>query len=381
MKKHILSLSFALVAALAPALVSAQSTEVTSDDGGVTVKKICSYVTDDTVKVSFSADVAKGSLNSCEAYFITPVLYTPSGTVSMPSVSVEGYRYRTTNPNDAITFPYDNDGSVIPYNEMVSRPKSSATGIALSIQVEKRSACRSSRNVVVANYNDSIEYAYDPAKGDDDDNLRYGLSRSHFSAAGRANRLKLKNRKDYGEEPRILNAAPDRKCLALDSNTIDFNSKSVFPFSSAQLIDSVVDEQLQYAVDKYNQLAQDADARVIAVEIAVASSPDGSYGYNKQLAERRSKTVLKRLEKLSPEMAAKAHVTAIAENWDELLYLVDNSDLSNKSEIRDIVVNTSDLQQRKSKLSKLNNYRQIYRMMQNTRTCNIDIMYLHDIAK
>lgn len=156
----------------------------------------------------------------------------------------------------------------------------------------------------------------------------------------------------------------------------DFSNRSVFR-QGKTVIDFAVFRPNGYddLVAEVQRINDDADARILAVNVQTAASPEGPLRLNKKLAEKRSEVITKQLNKdlnINKDLVTREWID---ENWDAFLEELPDSGLDNISEIRRIIAQYEDYDQRETELKKLHNWAEIYQIFQDLRNCLITIDY------
>ncbi|WP_165042570.1 DUF3868 domain-containing protein [Dysgonomonas sp. ZJ709] len=93
--------------------------------------------------------------------------------------------------------------------------------------------------------------------------------------------------------------------------------------------------------DAINQLRDNKNATITSISLKGFASPEGPYKTNSALSESRAQALKNYLQTEFSYPSSLFTVSSIAEDWDGLKTLVENSDITNKASVLDII-NSSD---------------------------------------
>ncbi len=156
----------------------------------------------------------------------------------------------------------------------------------------------------------------------------------------------------------------------------DFNNHSVFR-QGKTIIDFDVFRPNGYddLTAEVKRIDENVDSEILEVNVQTSASPEGPLKLNKKLAEKRSEVIAKQLNKdlsIDKDLITREWID---ENWDAFLEELPESGLDNIGQIRQIIAQNDDLDQREAELKKLGNYKDIYAIFQDLRNCLISIDY------
>ena len=112
-------------------------------------------------------------------------------------------------------------------------------------------------------------------------------------------------------------------------------------------------QQLQDMTDLIRKIMSDTLAKVNRIVITGICSPDGSWVYNENLANKRAESVRNYLVEKENIDNNLLDVKYIAEDWNGLKKLIEESDLANKQKMLDIIDQVSNPDQREAALRQL----------------------------
>ncbi|HPH57396.1 MAG TPA: OmpA family protein, partial [Bacteroidales bacterium] len=143
---------------------------------------------------------------------------------------------------------------------------------------------------------------------------------------------------------------------AKDSILTERVSPLRFRQGSAQLFRTYMDndETLEAIDEALNILQYDDRARLSRITIESFTSPEGDPELNRDLSQRRAKTLRDEIVNLHPEISNNQfEIISGVEDWQGLRDLVAQSVMPYRDEILDIIDNTDDNSVRKLKLKRL----------------------------
>lgn len=117
--------------------------------------------------------------------------------------------------------------------------------------------------------------------------------------------------------------------------------------------------------ESLDKVLEDKDVEVSAILLKGHASPEGPYAGNERLARSRTQALRDYLFKVYPQLTAGSiKVDFVAENWDGLKKMVEESHINAKHQVLDIIDSTHDLDLRERKIRFLNGGA-VYREMVN----------------
>ncbi len=99
-------------------------------------------------------------------------------------------------------------------------------------------------------------------------------------------------------------------------------------------------------------ILRNRDMKLLSVYVCGSASPDGLYQDNARLSQARTAAAAKYLNQVTGVSMDMIHQESLNEDWDRLYELIEESDISHKSEVLNII-RTKDWGERKSALQKL----------------------------
>lgn len=111
---------------------------------------------------------------------------------------------------------------------------------------------------------------------------------------------------------------------------------------------------LRHVIDVTRQIYNDPEAEIVHIVLLGLSSPEGHYDYNVKLAANRSKAMKQYILSHISLPDSCFELVNGGEGWDELRYLVKESEMSGKEEILHIIDKVPILKEREIRLMKLN---------------------------
>lgn len=304
----------------------------------------------DSLRVEFAAKLPAGFLRSREAYILTPVLTTQTGETALPALSVEGRHYYFAAERDeaAQHVRYTRDTMTAVYNRTIPAT-AELRHAGLRVDAAYRTLCPCDKGRAAGPEVLSGNNAASDGKGAD------------LSAFAGRTQILYYIPADYIEPGTYAH---------------DFGGKSVFPNNGTTVDKTVFDPAMQEVIAGYERIKGDPALTVNSIQVAVASSPDGQYAYNKYLADTRAESIRKHLaEGFRDADLSIVEVTAEAENWDAFTKALPASDIRDKAAVERILAQYSDPDEREAALRKLPEWPAVYRIFNASRNCRIVIAY------
>lgn len=115
-----------------------------------------------------------------------------------------------------------------------------------------------------------------------------------------------------------------------------------------------------------DSVINDGNMRMTGIYLTGYASPEGEFYYNQRLSQRRADAILTYIVNKYNINRSMCHVSAVGEDWEGLLELVDKSNMEYRSEVLDIIRNNGIFDGREKKLMDLrggNPYRYMLKEM------------------
>lgn len=295
----------------------------------------------DSVVVDLSIDLNEVELSSTETVALTPVMYKDGNEKYLPSVVLRGrsgaksYRRAVTLNNAASLERYGNvyadnyavidakDAGVVSYKYTIPYEKWMVDS-EIAISSKCYSCCNTKIGDVITPEGDNL------------------LT------------IDLLDVEAYEVVPQVALIKPEP--VAVKRKDIQYSSSLIFRVNSTYIDPKLQNNQAELdSIDMMmKSVLADKDYTITAVNIAGYASPEGTLAANKRLSEGRAKALERILKRKFDIKGELYNVTFGGENWDALIPLVENGELTNKDEVVDIIKNVSIEDGRESKIMKLN---------------------------
>lgn len=118
-------------------------------------------------------------------------------------------------------------------------------------------------------------------------------------------------------------------------------------------------KELSKILEVINQLRDNKDATITSIELTGFASPEGSYQTNNRLSALRAEALKTYLKDQYGYSSSLFSVSSTAEDWDGLRKLIEESNLSEKTELLSIINSTSSEDIKEQKLKSLPVYHTI----------------------
>lgn len=305
------------------------------------------------VNVTFDLNIPSEFLKSREGCVVTPVLHNGSYRQEFPPVLIHGGTYKLVTagtrdfdkkeyPDYCIEERYNKQGMVISYKQTLpfnERMK----GSILTLEQAKYCACGD----VLASSN--TDFSRDGI-----------IDYSNLICTDGMNAYYIQHVDKQSYE-----------------DVYETQTESIFDTDSYVLKRNVF-LQGEYAEFKslLKKSLNNGEMNIKKVEFYTASSPEGSYRHNEDLASKRSAAIYEFvMDDLKSLSFDKSIITRNydAENWKGFESYIDSFD--NAEEIRNIVNTISDPDERENALKALPNFQDIFMVWQKLRCCNIKVSY------
>lgn len=287
---------------------------------------------DGMLTVEFTADIVGGAVSNLEAIRITPKLITESNSIELPDLMVVGSnKKKVINRWTKIANKKERDEFKAPINVVRAKPD----GNKLINYITK------------ANYEEWMDSAQVV--------------------------LYVENIKPANRSYTLMVTLPDMVRLApYEPYEIDFTVNYITPLAEAKsrkkegraFLDFPVGrsviiptyrrnpEELRDIQNTLDKLVSNPDITVNEFYIEGYASPEGNYSNNLRLSEDRANAMKKYIIKnfTLPIPTGQIKVSSGGEDWDGLKVAVEQSDLPTKERIVEIIDNTPDVGQRKSRI-------------------------------
>lgn len=299
----------------------------------------------DSLVVSFDACIPARYISSGEAYVLRPVLVKRHGESPMPALAVEGSHYYLVADDCPCTekVRYEGDSMTVHYSRKVLMT-SELRSAGLRVDAERRWTC-ACKNASAAVGSTTLEET----------------SRTDLSP--------------FAGKTQILYYIPAERTEA-GTYVHDFGGRSVFRNNGTTVDKTVFDPAMKEVLEGYEQIKGDPSLEIQAIDVKVASSPDGKYAYNEHLAQTRARNIRAHLAKgFENADLERVTVTAEAENWETFEQALPGSDISDKAAVERILTEYADADEREAELRKLPEWPAVYRIFNDSRNCRIEIRY------
>lgn len=139
--------------------------------------------------------------------------------------------------------------------------------------------------------------------------------------------------------------------------------------------------ELDKIMESINKVSNDGDINVSSIKLRGHASPEGSYAGNERLARLRTEALKKYLVSVFPKIPSKSfEVDFVAENWDGLIKMLNESSFTYKEEVMNIINTNNNLDVRERKIRVLDNGKAFRELLNNyfpaLRNTNYEIKYI-----
>lgn len=304
---------------------------------GISITNSKIEVKDTKLYVNFDIDISGLNIKSNQGVALTPIINSIGIEKVLPKVIINGRNQQISYNRDV-----NRKNNFELYNDLykvVIFKKNNQSIISYRVEVPFEAWMEGS--------NLSIEkYIYCSCNG----NVAQNIS----------NQVLSQNIKSFSHEALLLTyISPNTESLKNISDSISY--ALYFPIGGAEILPNY--SVNQHNIDQTNSMLINNDIVISSINIIGATSPDGTFQYNEQLAKQRAFSLMSFLSSRY-SISSKLYKTEwIGEDWNCLLKLVQQSDMIYKRQVIDIIKNTDVFAGREKKLMELNSGK-VYQYMQ-----------------
>lgn len=316
----------------------------------------------DRVEVAFDTALPEGFIGRSEAFVFAPRFVNGAWSLTLPAVSVEGSYYARVTQGKEF-FREKRYADTVVYAEHVRYRGD-------SLRIHYQTAVDYAPEMDGARMELACEYRTDCYRKDDRN--RHG---SVAPLEGPTERLAMPAPEPESEPEIVSEPQPEpvvEQPAAPAVLTQDFGGTLLFGLSSTRPEETA----LAAFCERIDRLAAQEGTTVTAVRVFAASSPEGAYAVNEQLAKSRAESVARYLAEHVDIPADVVTTSWEAENWEGFFAALPAAKLSDEAAVRDIAARFDQADAREQELAKLPGYRtQILPLFRKLRCCRITVEY------